>query len=95
LVNYTQSIPVGSIRARYPRLLIVVQMSRVVQQLESRPYYLYLYLDALFDRDRHLGYQYADRQVRSIGGWINYSNLISARTVCGVCTNEVGGLLEG
>ena len=68
LVNYTQSIPVSSIRARCLRALSVVQMSRVVQQLESRPYYLYLYLDALFERDRHLGYQYADRQVRSIDG---------------------------
>jgi len=68
LVNYTQSIPVSSNHARYSRALIIVQMSRVVQQLEPRPYYLYLYLDALFERDRHLGYQYADRQVRSILG---------------------------
>ena len=66
LVNYTQSIPVSSILARGLRALTVVQMSRVVQQLESRPYYLYMYLDALFERDRHLGYQYADRQVRSL-----------------------------
>jgi len=68
LVNYTQSIPVSSIRARYLRALSVVQMSRVVQQLEARPYFLYLYLDALFERDRHLGSQYADRQVRPIDG---------------------------
>ena len=69
LVNYTQSIPVSAILSRCLRALSVVQMSRVVQQLESRPYYLYLYLDALFERDRHNGYQYADRQVRSIRGY--------------------------
>ena len=51
-------------------VLSVVQMSRVVQQLESRPYYLYMYLDALFERDRHLGYQYADRQVRPIHSYM-------------------------
>lgn len=75
LVNYTQSIPVSPIHARYLRLLIIVQMSRVVQQLDPRPYYLYLYLDALFERDRHLGYQYADRQVRSIGRWSRFNLL--------------------
>lgn len=35
----------------------------MVQQLQERPYYLYLYLDALFDKDRQLAADYADRQV--------------------------------
>jgi vacuolar protein sorting-associated protein 41 len=97
LVNYTQSIPVRSLQVLYPQTLMVVQMSRVVQQLEPRPYYLYLYLDALFERDRHLGYQYADRQVWSylVNGGRSCSLPISARTVRRVCTNEVGGLPEG
>ncbi|TDL30074.1 vacuolar assembling protein VPS41 [Rickenella mellea] len=47
LVDHTYSIPVP----------------RVVQQLQGRPYFLYLYLDALFDKDPHLASDYADNQV--------------------------------
>lgn len=32
-------------------------------QLESRPLYLYLYLDALFDRDPQFVAAYSDRQI--------------------------------
>ena len=69
LVDYTQSTQVSPMLSRCLQTLSVVQMSRVVQQLESRPYYLYLDLDALFESDRHLGYHYVDRQVRSIHGY--------------------------
>ena len=41
------------------------QMARVVQQLQDRPYYLYLYLNALFQNDPHLTSPYADTQVCS------------------------------
>ena len=39
-------------------------MGRVVQQLQSRPFFLYLYLNALFQKDPHLTSEYADTQVR-------------------------------
>ena len=39
------------------------QVARVVSQLKARPYYLYLYLDALFDKDPHLASDYADNQM--------------------------------
>ncbi|KZP00266.1 vacuolar protein sorting-associated protein 41 [Calocera viscosa TUFC12733] len=48
LVEHTDSIPIG----------------RVVQQLEARALFLYLYLDALFDRDPLLTSDFADRQVQ-------------------------------
>jgi hypothetical protein len=38
----------------------------VVRQLQTRPYYLYLYFDALFDKDSQLAMEYAERQVGSI-----------------------------
>ena len=41
-----------------------LQVARVAQQLQSRPYYLYLYLDALFEKDATLASDYADDQVR-------------------------------
>lgn len=47
LVNNTHSIPV----------------IRVVQQLQNRPYYLFLYLDALIEKDAHLASEFADLQV--------------------------------
>ena len=40
------------------------QIGRVVQQLESRPFFLYLYLDALFKKDPHIVSSYADVQVK-------------------------------
>ncbi|KAH8118877.1 vacuolar assembling protein VPS41 [Phellopilus nigrolimitatus] len=48
LVDHTFSIPVP----------------RVVQQLQSRSYFLYLYLDALFEKDPHLASDFADHQVQ-------------------------------
>ncbi|KAL9713219.1 Vacuolar protein sorting-associated protein 41 [Leucoagaricus gongylophorus] len=48
LVNNTHSIPV----------------IRVVQQLQNRPYYLFLYLDALIEKDAHLASEFADLQVK-------------------------------
>ena len=38
----------------------------MVQQLQSRPYYLYMYLNALFQKDPHIVSAYADTQVRPI-----------------------------
>ncbi|KAF7331583.1 Vacuolar assembling protein [Mycena kentingensis (nom. inval.)] len=48
LVDHIHSIPVG----------------RVVQQLESRPYFLFLYLDALMDKEPHMVVGFADVQVK-------------------------------
>jgi vacuolar protein sorting-associated protein 41 len=49
LVDHTHSIPV----------------ERVVKQLEPRPRYLYLYLEALFEKDPSLTAPFADEQVKS------------------------------
>uniref|UniRef100_V5ELZ1 Vps41 beta-propeller domain-containing protein n=1 Tax=Kalmanozyma brasiliensis (strain GHG001) TaxID=1365824 RepID=V5ELZ1_KALBG len=48
LVDHTYSIPIG----------------RVIAQLESHPRYLYMYLDALFDRDHQQVTSFADLQVK-------------------------------
>ncbi|KAJ7731006.1 hypothetical protein DFH07DRAFT_157899 [Mycena maculata] len=48
LVDHIHSIPVG----------------RVVQQLQSRPYFLFLYLDALMEKEPHMVSGFADMQVR-------------------------------
>ncbi|KAF8211727.1 vacuolar assembling protein VPS41 [Mycena galopus ATCC 62051] len=48
LVDHIHSIPVG----------------RVVQQLQSRPYFLFLYLDALMDKEPHMVSPFADLQVK-------------------------------
>lgn len=37
----------------------------MVQQLRDRPFYLFLYLDALFKKDSQLGSEFADLQVSS------------------------------
>ncbi|GJJ10532.1 hypothetical protein Clacol_004759 [Clathrus columnatus] len=50
LVDHTHSIPV----------------TRVVQQLQPRPYFLYLYLDALFEKDPQLMWDFSDLQVAFI-----------------------------
>jgi len=47
LVDHTHSIPV----------------QRVVQQLSGRPQYLFMYLDALYEKDADLASDYSDRQV--------------------------------
>ncbi|EIW51779.1 vacuolar protein sorting-associated protein 41 [Trametes versicolor FP-101664 SS1] len=77
LVDHIHSIPIG----------------RVVQQLQSRPAYLYLYLDALFHKDPHLTSAYADTQVKLYAEYAprrlidflrasNYYNLEEAYNVC-------------
>ncbi|KAJ7174299.1 hypothetical protein C8R46DRAFT_1080579 [Mycena filopes] len=48
LVDHIHSIPVG----------------RVVKQLQSRPYFLFLYLDALMDKEPHMVSEFADVQVK-------------------------------
>ncbi|OCF38071.1 vacuolar protein sorting 41 [Kwoniella heveanensis BCC8398] len=47
LVDHTHSIPID----------------RVVNQLEAKPKYLYMYLDSLFDKDPQLSLPYSDRMV--------------------------------
>ncbi|KAL0950416.1 hypothetical protein HGRIS_010371 [Hohenbuehelia grisea] len=77
LVDHIHSIPVG----------------RVVQQLQSRPYYLFLYLDALLSKDPHLTADFADFQVKLYAEYAtgrlidflrasNYYNLEQAYNVC-------------
>ncbi|KAI5121199.1 hypothetical protein M0805_006000 [Coniferiporia weirii] len=77
LVDHTFSIPVP----------------RVVQQLQSRPYFLYLYLDALAAKDAHLAADYADEQVQMYAEFApgrlidflrasNYYSLEKAYSVC-------------
>jgi len=47
LVDHTHSIPIP----------------RVIQQLEGHREFLFMYLDALFDKDPHLAFDYSDLQV--------------------------------
>lgn len=70
LVDHLHSIPVSYLSLSFPPSLnltfdlIYSQIAKVVRQLQERPYYLYLYLDALFERDPQLAMEYAERQVR-------------------------------
>ncbi|KAF9535140.1 vacuolar assembling protein VPS41 [Crepidotus variabilis] len=41
-----------------------IPITRVVQQLQQRPYYLFLYLDSLTKKDPHLSSSFADLQVK-------------------------------
>ncbi|KAF9498914.1 vacuolar assembling protein VPS41 [Pleurotus eryngii] len=77
LVDHIHSIPIG----------------RVVQQLQSRPYYLFLYLDALFEKDPYLTADFADIQVKLYAEYAtlrlidflrasNYYNLENAYNIC-------------
>ncbi|KAI1791727.1 vacuolar assembling protein VPS41 [Ganoderma leucocontextum] len=70
-----------------------IPMARVVQQLQDRPYYLYLYLNALFQTDPHLTSPYADTQVKLYAEYAppklidflrasNYYSLEEAYKVC-------------
>lgn len=43
----------------------------MVQQLQDKPYYLFLYLDALVDRDPHLVSEFADLQVSVVVSWMS------------------------
>jgi hypothetical protein len=45
-------------------LIGVSQIDRVVSQLDAKPKYLYMYLDALFDKDPQFSLPYSDRMVR-------------------------------
>ncbi|CCM00293.1 uncharacterized protein FIBRA_02323 [Fibroporia radiculosa] len=77
LVDHIHSIPIG----------------RVVQQLQSRPYYLYMYLDALFHKDPQLTSDFADVQVKLYAEYAsdhlidflrasNYYSLEEAYNIC-------------
>ncbi|KAL7418518.1 Vacuolar protein sorting-associated protein 41 [Cryptotrichosporon argae] len=77
LVEHTHSIPIN----------------RTVQQLEARPEYLYMYLDALFDKDSSLCMPFSDRMVELYASFdaprlmpflraSNYYDLERAFTVC-------------
>ncbi|KAI0345141.1 vacuolar protein sorting-associated protein 41 [Trametopsis cervina] len=85
LVDNIHSIPIG----------------RVVQQLQTRRYYLHLYLDALFARDTHVVSDFADLQVKLYAEYAptrlidflrasNYYSLEEAYQVC----NERNLVLE-
>lgn len=66
LVDHIHSIPVRCSRCDLYMSLnhsSPAQIGRVVQQLQGRPDYLYLYLDALFHKDPHLTSDFADLQV--------------------------------
>ncbi|KAI0068486.1 vacuolar assembling protein VPS41 [Artomyces pyxidatus] len=77
LVDHTHSIPIA----------------RVVQQLQSRPYFLFLYLDALFEKDPHQAATFADPLVKLYAEYAtpklidflrasNYYNLEAAYRIC-------------
>jgi hypothetical protein len=40
-----------------------IPIRKVVSQLEGQPYFLYLYLDALFEKDPELSAAFLERQV--------------------------------
>ncbi|CAG8496376.1 2649_t:CDS:10 [Scutellospora calospora] len=59
LVENTDSVPIG----------------HVVSQLQSRRYFLHIYLDALFTRDHHMGFEFHDLQIELYAEY-DYSRLI-------------------
>ncbi|KAG8947639.1 Vacuolar protein sorting-associated protein 41 [Tulasnella sp. 424] len=62
-----------------------IPTARVVQQLQPRPYYLYLYLDALFDKDPYLAADFSDEQATRLIDFLrasNYYNLAKAYDIC-------------
>ncbi|EAU82714.2 vacuolar protein sorting 41 [Coprinopsis cinerea okayama7 len=70
-----------------------IPINRVVQQLQNKPYYLFLYLDALVEKDPHLVSAFADLQVRMYAEFAvsrlidflrtsTYYNLEKAYNVC-------------
>lgn len=63
----------------------------MVQQLQDKPYYLFLYLDALVDRDPHLVSEFADLQVSVVVSWMSVVGrcLGVGQVVCGVCYDAV------
>ncbi len=61
LVDHIHSIPVRHIIVTLGRLSHwQLKIPRVVQQLRSRSRFLFLYLDALFEKDAHLISDFAD-----------------------------------
>jgi len=62
----------------------------VVQQLQERPYYLYLYLDALVDKDPLLASDFADNQAsdHDADPALIHTRLIASligSTLCPIC----------
>lgn len=66
LVDNIHSIPVSPVYVNVEncRTDFASQITRVVQQLRARPYYLFLYLDALAGKDPYVVSTFADLQVR-------------------------------
>lgn len=64
LVDHTFSIPVRlDLFPLIQNSNSLTQIARVVQQLQSRPYFLFLYLHALSKKDPNLTSDFADTQV--------------------------------
>ncbi|KAI8088964.1 uncharacterized protein BX664DRAFT_263200 [Halteromyces radiatus] len=53
-----------------------MQPAKIVRQLRSYPEFLYIYLDALFERDHHIGYEFHDIQVELYAEY-DYSKLLN------------------
>ena len=101
LVDHIHSVPVSSlIFAKHVNEVNPpnkTQIGRVVQQLEVRPYYLYLYLDALFAKDPHLTSDFADTQVGLfcvLGSTCSDAG-IEGRTVREICNSSADRLSPG
>jgi hypothetical protein len=98
LVDNIHSIPVCCLSTSWVSALILIplQISRVVQQLQKRPDYLFLYLDALVEKDPHLVSGFADLQVRvGVYDLFDCRDLysFSGQDVRGVCNVEADRLL--
>ena len=57
-------------------MLAGLQITRVVQQLQQQPYYLFLYLDALSKKDPHLVVGFADVQVNHLSAALQKSYIL-------------------
>jgi hypothetical protein len=80
LVDHTHSIPVGE-----HKLQELIQIDRVVRQLEARPEYLFRYLKALFEKEPPLCFPYSDQMVRSSMIVIKKRSLLRPRTIRDYC----------
>ena len=63
LTEHTHSISVRQLSALTAIADNKYQIPRVVAQLKDQRQYLFMYLDALFDKDPHLAMDYSDMQV--------------------------------
>ncbi|PRQ73281.1 vacuolar assembling protein VPS41 [Rhodotorula toruloides] len=80
LVDHTHSIPIP----------------RVISQLQESRKYLYMYLDALFDKDPHLAFDYSDLQVdlyaeydqKKLMDFLRASNYYSLERAYKICDNR-------